>query len=219
MKIVAVIPVKLNNERAPGKNTKCFFDGTPLIKCIQEALRRSKYISDIYVYCSKDAIKNYLIDGIKYLPRDPVYDSPEAAMNDILYSFSREVESDIYVLAHATAPFLKTESIDKSIEAVSSWQYDSALAVVKMQEFMWQNNRPLNYDLTHIPRTQDLPVVFVETTGLYTFTREVIQNFKTRIGRKPLLLEVGKIESIDINYPEDFTIAEAVYGGLLNRQE
>ena len=31
MKVVAFVPVKLNNERLPGKNTKVFEDGTPLI--------------------------------------------------------------------------------------------------------------------------------------------------------------------------------------------
>ena len=31
MKIVAFVPVKLNNERLPGKNTKPFTNGDPLI--------------------------------------------------------------------------------------------------------------------------------------------------------------------------------------------
>jgi hypothetical protein len=30
MRIVALVPVKLNNERTPGKNTKNIYDGTPL---------------------------------------------------------------------------------------------------------------------------------------------------------------------------------------------
>lgn len=52
MKIVAVIPIKLNNERVPVKNIKCFSDGTPLICCIQSTLMKSKLIDEIYVYCS-----------------------------------------------------------------------------------------------------------------------------------------------------------------------
>ena len=34
MKVVALVPIKMNNERTPGKNTKRFHDGTPLIQCI-----------------------------------------------------------------------------------------------------------------------------------------------------------------------------------------
>ena len=37
MKVVVMIPIKLNNERVPGKNLKCFSDGTPLINFIQKA--------------------------------------------------------------------------------------------------------------------------------------------------------------------------------------
>lgn len=32
MKTIAFVPVKLNNERLPGKNLKKFSDGTPLVK-------------------------------------------------------------------------------------------------------------------------------------------------------------------------------------------
>lgn len=94
-------------------------------------------------------------------------------------------------------------------------EFDSVVSVEKMQEFIWQNNKPLNYDIVHIPRTQDLPPFFVETTGLYIFKRDIIQSLKTRVGEKPLLLEISKIESIDINYPEDFEIADAVYTKML----
>lgn len=38
MKIVAVIPIKMNNERTPGKNTKALSDGTPLIHLMQNTL-------------------------------------------------------------------------------------------------------------------------------------------------------------------------------------
>ena len=37
MKVVAMIPIKLNNERVPGKNIKKFSDGTPLMSLIQRA--------------------------------------------------------------------------------------------------------------------------------------------------------------------------------------
>jgi CMP-N-acetylneuraminic acid synthetase len=215
MKIVAVIPIKLNNERVPGKNIKCFSDGTPLIRCIQSTLKKSKLINEIYVYCSKETIRDYLVNDVLFLQRDRVYDNQTATMNDILYAFSNDVNADIYVLAHATAPFLKTASIDKGIEAIVKEEYDSVVSVEKMQEFIWQDDKPFNYDIAHIPRTQDLPPLFIETTGLYIFKRDVIQSLKTRIGKKPLLLEISKIEAIDINYPDDFEIADAVYTKML----
>ncbi|MBR4328932.1 MAG: acylneuraminate cytidylyltransferase family protein, partial [Candidatus Riflebacteria bacterium] len=159
-------------------------------------------------------IKEYLIPKVKYLKRDEKYDLATADVNNMFYTFSLTVPADIYVLAHATAPFLKSTSIDKGVLAVKSGLYDSALAVRKMQEFIWKDNKPFNYDIKKIPRTQDLTPLFVETTGLYIYTKEVIQNNRSRIGDKPLLLEVSSIEAVDINNPIDFEIANAISSKL-----
>lgn len=210
VKTVALVPIKMNNERTPGKNTKQFSNGVPLIQYILSSLKKAKEVDEIYVYCSKEEICDYLLPGIKFLKRDAKYDSADADVNDMFYQFSVNVPADIYVLAHATAPFQKPESIDKGILQVKSGKYDSALAVRKMQEFMWENNHPMNYDTLMIPRTQDLPVVYVETTGMYIFTKDVIQKRKSRIGYNPYLLEVSRLEATDINDPIDFEIANAL---------
>lgn len=211
MKVVALVPIKMNNERTPGKNIKKFDDGTPLIHFILRALLNSNEIDEVYVYCSKEEIKNYLLDGVKYLKRDAKYDTATADVNDMFYSFSKEVDADIYVLAHATAPFQKTQSIDKGIKVVKSGDYDSAIAVKKMQDFFWLNGNPINYDPVSIPRTQDLDPFYVETTGMYIFTKEVISTLRSRIGNKPYLLEMSEVEATDINNPIDFEIANAIY--------
>ena len=50
MKVVAFVPVKLNNERAPGKNIKRFDDGTPLITLFLKTLTQVEEIDEVYVY-------------------------------------------------------------------------------------------------------------------------------------------------------------------------
>ena len=152
-----------------------------------------------------------------YLKRDLKFDTATADVNDMFRTFSLEVPADIYVLAHATAPFQEPESIDRGVREVKSGKYDSALAVTKMQEFIWQDGHPVNYDTKKIPRTQDLTPYYVETTGLYIFTKKVIQEIRSRIGNKPYLLEVSKVESTDINNPIDFEIADALYTHGLTR--
>lgn len=201
----------MNNERTPGKNTKRLSDGTPLIQLILNTLKQTKNIDEIYVYCSNEEIKEYLVPGINYLKRDEKYDLATADVNDMFYTFSKEVNADIYVLAHATAPFTTAESIDKGINKVKSGKYDSAVAVRKMQEFLWENGKPVNYNVKNIPRTQDLKPLFVETTGLYIFTKNVIQFNRSRIGDKPFMLEVSLIEATDINNPIDFVLADSIY--------
>jgi len=43
-----------------------------------------------------------------------------------------------------------------------------------------------------------------------------VNNGKKRIGKKPFLFEMNKIEAIDIDDPIDFTIAETFYKTLYN---
>lgn len=211
MKVKAVIPIKMNNVRTPGKNTKPFSDGTPLIHLIQQKLLNCKHIDDVYVYCSNEEIKQFLLPGVKYYKRDEQFDTPQADVIEMMRVFSENVDADIYVQAHATTPFLTSESIDKALEQLQSDYYDSAFAVTKLQDFLWQNDTPVNYDPKSISRTQDMTPYFKETTGLYIFKKNVIQEMHRRIGIKPYLLEVSEIESLDIDEPEDFMIADAVY--------
>lgn len=215
MKTVAIIPIKMNNERTPGKNTKLFYDGTPLIHFIQRSLLRCKEVDDIYVYCSKEEIKEYNIEGVFYKKRDERFDDNGINVNDMFYTFAEEIDADIYVLAHATAPFQESESIDKGIKEVKSGKYDSAIAVKRMQEFIWKDGKAFNYDPKRIPRTQDLAPLYVETTGLYVYTKDVIMINKSRIGNKPYMLEMNPVEAIDINNPIDFEIADALYQGIV----
>lgn len=62
MKIVAFIPIKLNNERIPGKKIKLFSEGTPLMHCMQKALLQSDLVDETYVYCSKEEVYPYLLE-------------------------------------------------------------------------------------------------------------------------------------------------------------
>ncbi len=217
MKVVAFVPLKLNNERLPGKNLKPLADGTPLLSCILNTLLQVPAVDGIYVYCSDDVVKEHLPEGVTYLSRSEELDRSETKINEVLQSFARDVPADVYVLAHATAPFVKVASITEGVEKVVSGAHDCALTVLKMQEFMWQNGRPVNYRLDAVPRTQDLDPVFVETTGLYVYTHDLIMERNVRIGDSPYLIEISKIESVDINEPIDFEIADAIYSkGLVN---
>lgn len=219
MKIVAVVPIKLNNSRLPGKNIKQFTNGKPLCSYILTTLLSIKKIDKIYVYCSSEKIQNYLPEGVKFLKRPISLDTDDTKMNDVLQCFSKEVPADIYIMAHVTAPFVCVKSIEEGLEAVQSGMYDSAFAVKKLQDFLWRDGRPFNYELEYIPRTQDLPIIYKETSGFYIYLFQTIAKEKRRIGDKPYLVETGEIESIDIDEEEDFIIADAIYNYKNRRKE
>jgi CMP-N-acetylneuraminic acid synthetase len=153
----------------------------------------------------------FLLPGVKYLKRDEQFDTPQANVIEMMRVFSEKIDADVYVQAHATTPFLTSESIDQALEEIQNGEYDSSFAVTKLQVFLWQKGKPVNYNPETIPRTQDMEPYFKETTGLYIFKKQVIQDMHRRIGVNPYLLEVSEIESLDIDEPEDFMIANAVY--------
>ena len=215
MKTVAVVPMKLNNRRLPQKNTKSFTNGKPLCYYILRTLLSIKDIDDVYVYCSNPEIQEFLPEGVRYLCRSKSLDQDTTKMNEVLLSFSQEVPADIYVMTHTTAPFVSGESISKGLNAVLSGEYDSSFAAKKLQDFLWKDGAPFNYELNMIPRTQDLPPLYEETSGFYIYRSDVITKLERRIGDKPYIVEVGEIEGIDIDEEEDFMIADAIYNHII----
>ncbi len=219
MKTVAIVPIKLNNERLPNKNIKPFDNGQPLCHYIFETLKKVNGIDEIYVYCSNPEIKKYIPQGVKFLKRSESLDQNTTKINEVLAAFANDVVADIYVMTHATAPFILPASIEKGLNAVESNDYDSSFAVRKIQTFLWRENRPFNYDLDNIPRTQDLTPIFEETSGFYIYTRDTIVNHNRRIGNRPFMVEISAIEACDIDTQEDFTIANALFNQIVKHEK
>lgn len=219
MKVVAVVPMKLNNRRLPQKNTKPFKNGKPLCYYILSTLLKVETIDEVYVYCSNPEIIEFLPDGVKYRRRSESLDQDTTKMNEVLSCFANDVQADIYVMTHTTAPFVKVSSIEKGLEAVKSGDYDSAFAAKKLQDFLWKDGKPFNYELDSIPRTQDLPVIYEETSGFYIYSKDVMEKLNRRIGERPYIVEVGEIEGIDIDEAEDFEIADAVHQYIMCKGE
>lgn len=216
MKTVAIVPMKLNNRRLPQKNTKPFTNGKPLCWYILSTLLKIKEIDEVYVYCSNPDIKEFIPEGIRYLQRSPSLDQDTTKMNEVLQCFAKDVPADVYVMTHTTAPFISFNSIKKGLLAVQSGEYDSAFAAKLLQDFLWKDGKPFNYELDAIPRTQDLPPLYEETSGFYIYTKSVITELNRRIGNKPFIVEVGEIESIDIDELEDFMLADAMYNYMID---
>lgn len=208
-KIVAIMPIKLNNERLPGKNILPL-GKKPLLQYELDNLLEINQVDNIYVYCSDSSIKKYIPTGVNFLKRPSELDLPTSNFTQIFSRFSKEILADIYVYIHATAPFISQTTMKKCIEAVCSEEYDSAFCATKIQDFLWKNGEPLNFDAGNIPRSQDIEPIYRETSGVYVFRKEVFEKYKRRIGINPYICELGYKEAIDINTKEDFELAEAL---------
>ena len=209
MKTVAFVPIRLNSQRVAGKNMR-LLGGKPLMCHILETLTRVKGIDEIYVYCSDESVREILPEGVKFLRRDPSLDSDTTLGRDIYNAFTREVEADWYMLCHATSPFIRRATIEQALEKVHSLEADSSFSAERVQTFAWFEGKPLNYSLDNIPRTQTIEPVYVETSTFFIFSREEWCQRGRRIGDRPYIAVVDHIEGIDIDYPEDFEMAEII---------
>lgn len=216
MKRVAFVPIRLNSQRIAGKNLR-LLGGRPMMTYLLESLAAAKNIDEVYVYCSNREVEQYLPDGVKFLLRDERLDSNSTLGREIYDAFTQEVDADIYILAHTTSPFIRTSTIEHAVAEVESGEHDSAFSAERVQTFSWWQGKPLNYSLEHIPRTQDLEPIYVETSAFFVFRRELWIEKHRRIGDKPYIAVTDRIESMDIDNPDDFTLAEAIVAAGLNR--
>jgi CMP-N-acetylneuraminic acid synthetase len=209
MKTIAIMPIKMNNERLPGKNTK-ILGSKPLLQYELDNLKETGLIDSINVYCSNATIQEFLPKGVNFMQRPEILDLPTSNFSQIFETFMKSNDADIYVYAHATAPFITIDTMKQCILAVQSGKYDSSFCARKLQDYLWQDGVPLNFDATNVPRTQDLKPIFQETSGVYVFTKEVFEKYHRRIGINPFIKEVSIKEAVDIDNPEDFNLAQAL---------
>lgn len=208
-KVIAFVPLKLTNERLPGKNTKLLGGVAPLYHFILNSLLEVRSIDEVYVHCSEEKLDD-LPSGANYSRRDKNLDGDNTSIIEVAKSFASEVEADVYLMAHATAPFLRRKTLELPVDSLVSAEFDSAMTVVSIRDFLWYQNEPINFDPNRIPRTQDLTGVFAETTGAYAFSKEVLEKDR-RVGSNPYLLEVSRVEAVDINDELDWLLAESVF--------
>lgn len=220
-KISVLLPMKGNSERIPNKNLKLFC-GKPLFHIIMDKLKTSKYINEVIINTdsidiAKSALSNYK-NFVKIHKRPKEIQGDLVSMNKIIDFDLKNSDSDIYIQTHSTSPLLSIESLDLAISKMNnnSNDFDSIFSVTKIQTRFYDNNgKPFNHDPKKLIRTQDLNPLYEENSGFYIFTKDSFENADNkRIGLRPLMFQIDKIEAIDIDEPADFKIAESLYNLL-----
>lgn len=218
MKTVAMMPIKLRNERLPGKNTK-LLGGKPLLQYELDSLKATGMADEIYVYCSSENVIQYLPEGVMFLKRPECLDLPAANFTQFFETFMKEKDADIYIVCHATAPFVSEKTMRECIMAVKGGAYDSAFCAREIRAFLWKGGKPLNFDPSNIPQTQSLEPIYEETSGIYVFRKDVFAKYRRRIGDNPYIKRVSVKEAVDIDGPEDFRLAEVLLDANISQDD
>ena len=160
---------------------------------------------------------NGLVDDgrVRIRDRKPELCGDTVSMNLILADDIAAIEADTYLMTHTTNPMLGPGTIRAALAAyeagVAEGRADSLFTVNRIQtRFYRADGSAVNHDPDNLIQTQDLEPWFEENSNLYIFSRASFAETHARIGRRPILHIMDKMEAIDIDTPEDWALAEAV---------
>lgn len=210
--------MKANSQRVKGKNFRPLGD-RPLFRWILDTLLSLETVAEVIINTDARGIlaENGLTESGRIRIRDRRSDlcGDFVSMNRILADDIAAVEADAYLMTHTTNPMLSADTMRAAMaryaEGVATGTADSLFSVTRVQtRFYRADGSPVNHDPDNLVQTQDLEPWFEENSNLYLFSRDSFASTNARIGRKPILFEMEKTEAIDIDTPEDWTLAEAV---------
>ena len=214
-KIVALLPMRHDSKRVPGKNFRLMC-GKPLYAHIIETLLSVESISQVVV----DTDSPPVIEGltrdypqVKVLLRPDELRADTTPTNEILVYDTAQVPADLYLQTHSTNPLLKADTIRRAIDQLRHAypEYDSLFGVTRLQTRLWDElGRAVNHNPAVLLRTQDLPPIYEENSCIYLFTRETLISKRNRLGERPMMFEIDAREATDIDVELDFVIAETL---------
>ena len=215
-KAAIFVPVKGSSERIASKNLQ-LLDGKPLFI---HTLEKLSWLEDVDLFLDTESdeviqLASHL-EGIQIMKRDAQLATNKTDGNRLFLNEVFHCAHDIILQHLCTSPFIELDTIRQAISVVSdsskAGSFDSALLVRKDKQYQWRDGEPA-YDKHNIPNSVDLEDSIVETMGLYAMTRDAALSTKRRIGDKPFLLCASPLEAIDVNWPDDFDLAQLIAAG------
>lgn len=209
--------MKANSQRVKGKNFRPLLN-KPLFQWILDSLLAVEEIDEVVINTDARHIlaENGLVEGdrVRIRDRKPEICGDTVSMNLILADDIAACPADTYLMTHTTNPLLRPETIRAALAryqaGVTEGSADSLFTVNKIQtRFYRADGSPVNHDPDNLIQTQDLEPWYEENSNLFIFSAPSFASTNARIGKKPILHEMDKMEAVDIDTPEDWSLAEA----------
>lgn len=219
MKITAVIPIRKGSQRVPDKNLRPFANTTLLENKI-DTLLQVQELDEIIVNTNSEIaielVKNkYANTKVKAQQREEYYASSQCSGSEFFRHLGEVTDTDVFIYSPCTSPFVKAETVSRCINQFFKYsEYDCLATVSSIKEFMWLEGKAINYDPQNAPNSQNLPDIVALNFGVTVTRRESLISNSNIIGKNPQFVVTTDIESIDIDTPLDFYVAEQIYSKL-----
>lgn len=213
--ITAIVPVKANSSRLPGKNTLPFGESNLLLHKLGQ-LKQVEEITDIIVSSDSDEmLKMAEQAGVIALKRPEKYANESVPFASFLDYLCEVLPNEHILWACVTSPLVEPYLYRKAIELYFKKieeGYDSLITLEPKQTFFMDKNGPLNFKtgLEH-KNSEFLEPIYHFTNGINLAPKEKIAQWHYNYGPNPYKLMVNKREAADIDDIYDYVCALAMY--------
>jgi len=217
-KLIAVIPARKGSKRLPNKNILDFGESNLLIHKIRQ-LKKLNQIDEIIVSTDSDEmIEMAKQENVSFQRRpDEFCDEKTKSFPEVVEYISSTLPEKNILWANCVCPLIKIESFKKAIETFQNLppENDSVVSSILMKEYILdKENKPVNFSFEqHVP-TQKLPNWHIVINGFFIASSKNMKKWKFVYGKKPKLIEVSKLEAIDIDDKEDLIHARQIYKNI-----
>lgn len=229
--VAIFLPTRKGSQRVPGKNTRSFAGNPEGI--IGMKIRQAMQLPGVQeIIISTDDPATMEIarkidpaeEQVKIIGRPARLCQSDTLVEDLIAYVPETTNADHILWLHATTPFVQTADYERALQqyfqALEQQTHDSVLSVTRYQKFLWsaEENTIINCDRkkNKWPNTQDLQPLYEINHAFYIAPRTGYLQLRDRIGERPLLFELSAIQAFDIDWEDDFIIAEAIYERIYN---
>lgn len=212
--ITAVIPVKGNSMRLPGKNILPFGSSNLLDHKIEQ-LKQVEEITDIIVSSDSDVMLEMAEKaGIQAISRPKKYADESVPFGNFLDHLCTVLPNDHILWACVTSPLVGPDLYKRAIRLYFEKLkegYDSLITLQPLHSFYFDKDGPLNFKtgLEH-KNSEFLEPIYHFTNGINIAPKEKIAEWHYNFGSNPYKLMVDKREAIDIDDVYDYVCAKAM---------
>ena len=211
MQYTAVIPVKKNSSRLPGKNIKQFGGENLLVRKIRQ-VKKSGIADRIIVSSdSHEMLDIATTEGVEGILR-PVYLADESrSLCEFFDYIANLITKGHLIWSCVTSPFfdeILMAQAKKEYEMALTLGYDSLITVYDFHHYLMNENGPLNYSLgVEHQNSQDLNSIQLFTNGILFSPIEQVRELRYNYGPNAYRLKVSQKASIDIDTKLDYLAA------------
>ncbi len=223
METLTIIPARSGSKGIANKNIRAFC-GQPLLSWTVKASVEAQSIDRVLVSTDSEGYADTARGAGAEVPflRPASLAGDEASSESALLQaldWLRDHEGyqpDWLVFLQCTSPFTRSEDIDALVRKVIESGADSGLTVTRNHRFLWREDADanaigINHDKAVRKRRQDMEPEFAENGAVYVVRVNGFRQHGHRFFGKTVMHEVPSHHAIELDSPEDWEIAEAIF--------